>query len=141
MNLYFNWFFLLLLRLILELLIYIYKYVFTVDRKNIRALEINCVKNSYLMQFYKINVCQVMILRFYTVYNKQAIWKIGNQTREKLQVFSQVLELFCCRLYAYIYVLHNKWKHRKTYVLSFIKQTLQIPFLFWISFLAYFLYS
>ena len=49
-------------------------------------------KNSYLMQFCEINICQVMIFRLYTVYNKHEMIKIGNQTREKSQVLSQVLE-------------------------------------------------
>ena len=41
------------------------------------------------MQFYEINICQVRIFRSYTVYNKQKIIKIGNQTREKSQVLTQ----------------------------------------------------
>ena len=44
------------------------------------------------MQLYEINIGQVMIFRAYTVYNKHENIKIGNQTREKLQVLSQVLE-------------------------------------------------
>ena len=44
------------------------------------------------MQFYEINVCQVMIFRLYTVYSKHEMIKIGNQTREILQVLLQVLE-------------------------------------------------
>ena len=40
------------------------------------------------MQFYAINISQVIIIRLYTVYNKQGMRKIGNQTREKLQVLS-----------------------------------------------------
>ena len=44
------------------------------------------------MQFYEKNVCQVMIFSLYTVYNKHEMIKIGIQTREKLQVLSQVLE-------------------------------------------------
>ena len=44
------------------------------------------------MQFYEINICQVMNFRFYTIYNKHEMIKIGNQTREKLQVLTQVLE-------------------------------------------------
>ena len=43
------------------------------------------------MQFYEINIYQVMIFRVYTVYNKNEMIKIGNQTREKSQVISQVL--------------------------------------------------
>ena len=39
------------------------------------------------MHFYKINICQVMILRFYTVYNKHEMLKIDNQMREKSQVY------------------------------------------------------
>ena len=38
------------------------------------------------MQFYEINVCQVMIFRLYTAYDKHEMIKIDNQTREKSQV-------------------------------------------------------
>ena len=51
------------------------------------------------MPFYEINICQVMIFRLYTVYNKHEMIKIGSQIRENLLVLSQVLEKFCCRLY------------------------------------------
>ena len=44
------------------------------------------------MQFYEINICQVMIFRPYTAYNKHEMIKIFSQTREELQVLSQVLE-------------------------------------------------
>ena len=44
------------------------------------------------MLFYEINISQVMIFRLYTVYKKHEMIKIGNQTREKLQILSQVLE-------------------------------------------------
>ena len=70
----------------------------TVGKKSIRALEIISVKNSYLIQFYEINIFQVMIFIFYTVYDKHELIKIGNQTREKSQVQSQVSKNFCCRL-------------------------------------------
>ena len=43
------------------------------------------------MQFYEINIYQVMIIRLYTVYNKHETIKIYNQTREKSQELSQVL--------------------------------------------------
>ena len=46
-------------------------------------------KNLYLMQFYEINISQVMIFRLYNVYNKRKIVKIGNLTRKKSQVLSQ----------------------------------------------------
>ena len=64
----------------------------TVDSKIIRALEISLVKKLYLMQFCEINICQIMIFRLYTVYNKHEIIEIDSQTREKLQVLWQVLE-------------------------------------------------
>ena len=35
------------------------------------------------MRFYEINVCQVLIFRHYTVYNKHVMIKIANETREK----------------------------------------------------------
>ena len=34
------------------------------------------------MKFFEINVCQVMIFRAYTVYNKHDMIKFGNQTRK-----------------------------------------------------------
>ena len=44
------------------------------------------------MQFYEINDCQFTIFRLYTVYNKREMIKIGNQTKEKSQLLSQVLK-------------------------------------------------
>ena len=55
----------------------------TVGSKIIHTLEIHFVKK--LMQFYEINISQVMIFWLYTVYNKHEIIKIDNQTREKSQ--------------------------------------------------------
>ena len=46
------------------------------------------------MQFYEINICQVMIFKIYTVCNKHEMIKIGNQTGEKSQILSQVLKNF-----------------------------------------------
>ena len=54
------------------------------------------------MQFYEINIFQTMIFTLYTVYNKHDVIKIGNQTGEKSQVLSQVLEKFYCRQYVVI---------------------------------------
>ena len=42
----------------------------TVSSKIIRAFEIICVKNSYLVQFYKINICRVRFFSLYTIYKK-----------------------------------------------------------------------
>ena len=42
------------------------------------------------MQFYEINIYQGMLFKLYIVYNKYDIIKIGNQTREKSQILSQV---------------------------------------------------
>ena len=44
------------------------------------------------MQFYEVNISQVMIFRLYTVYNRHEMIKNGNQTREKIQELSEVLE-------------------------------------------------
>ena len=44
------------------------------------------------MQFYEINICQIMIFRLYAVHNKHKLIKIRNQIREKSQVLSQVLK-------------------------------------------------
>ena len=49
-------------------------------------------KNSYLMQFHEINFCQIMIFELDTVYGKNWMLKMSNQSREKSQVFSQVVE-------------------------------------------------
>ena len=40
------------------------------------------------MQLYEIKFCQFMILKLYTVYNKNEIIKIGNQNSEKSQALS-----------------------------------------------------
>ena len=47
-------------------------------------------KTLYLMPFYEINICEVMIFRLYTIYNKHEMIKISSQNREKLHVL-QVL--------------------------------------------------
>ena len=39
-------------------------------------------KNSYLVQFYEINICQAMIFRHFTVDNRHEMIKIGNQKRK-----------------------------------------------------------
>ena len=44
------------------------------------------------MQFCEINDFQVMIFRLNTVYDENEMIKICNQTREKAQVLSQVLQ-------------------------------------------------
>ena len=44
------------------------------------------------MQFYEISICEIIIFRLYTVYNKHEMIKTSNQASEKWQVFSQVLE-------------------------------------------------
>ena len=45
------------------------------------------------MQFYEISVYQVMIFRLYTVCNKHEMIQIGNDTRDKSQVLSQVHQI------------------------------------------------
>ena len=44
------------------------------------------------MQFNKINVCQIVIFRLYTVNNKHEMIKIAKQIIEKTQILFQVLE-------------------------------------------------
>ena len=39
------------------------------------------------MQFYAIHICQIMILRFYTVYNMHEMIKISGQTRENRKYY------------------------------------------------------
>ena len=82
----------------------------TVGSKIIRALEIIRVKKLVPKQILRANICQVMIVRLYAVYNKHEIIKIGIYIREKSQVLSQVLEEFCCRLYAFLSVKTEKFR-------------------------------
>ena len=44
------------------------------------------------MQFNETYLCQAMIFRLHTVYNKHEMIEIGNQIREKPQVLLQMLE-------------------------------------------------
>ena len=44
------------------------------------------------MQFYEINICEVVIFRLYTVYNKLKMIKTDSQIRKKSQALSQALE-------------------------------------------------
>ena len=44
------------------------------------------------MQFYEVNIYQIMIFKLYTVHNKHEMIKIGYKTKEKSQVLSQALE-------------------------------------------------
>ena len=46
------------------------------------------------MQFYEINICQVMNFRLCIVYNKHEMIKIYSQIGEKVQILSQMLEQF-----------------------------------------------
>ena len=39
------------------------------------------------MQFYEINICQLMICRIYTVYNKHEMIKIGNQAEKNCKYY------------------------------------------------------
>ena len=38
------------------------------------------------MQFYEMNICQVMIFKLYIIYKKYDIIKVGNQNKENSQV-------------------------------------------------------
>ena len=44
------------------------------------------------MLFHEKNICRVIILRLYTVYNKHDMMQIGNQNTEEQQVLSEVLK-------------------------------------------------
>ena len=59
-------------------------FALTAGSKIIRALQIIRVKKLILIQFYKIKICQVIIFRLYTIYNKLEIKKKkrSNQTGE-----------------------------------------------------------
>ena len=59
----------------------------TVGSKIIRALEIIRVKNSYLMVFFEKNVCQVMNLRLYIVYNKNELIKLVDKPKKNRKYF------------------------------------------------------
>ena len=52
----------------------------------------NVSNNLNLMQFYEINICEVMIFPLQTVNNKHKMIKINNQIREKSQVLPQLIE-------------------------------------------------
>ena len=45
------------------------------------------------MQFDKVNICQVMIFRLYTVYNKHKMIKIGNQNQKKKNASARIFLL------------------------------------------------
>ena len=64
----------------------------TVGSKIIWAVEVIRVKKILSNAVIELNICQDMVFRLSTVYNKHEIIKIDNQTREKLQVLSQVSE-------------------------------------------------
>ena len=52
------------------------------------------------MQFCGINICQLMLFRLYTVYNKHEMIKIGNQTKENCKYYrkwSKFLSADCMR--------------------------------------------
>ena len=68
-----------------------------VDNKIIRAFEIIHAKKLISNVVLRINVCQVLIFRLHTVYNKYEMKKIGNQTREKSQrcCYISALALSC----------------------------------------------
>ena len=55
-------------------------------------------KNSNLLKLYKINFCQVVIFRLYTVYNKHEIIKIGNQIRNRSLTIQFTMQYADCRL-------------------------------------------
>ena len=59
-----------------------------------------------------------MIFRLYTANNKHESIKIGNQTREKSQVLSQVLEQFWSRLHLKIFKMLNVSEQEICYDLS-----------------------
>ena len=68
----------------------------TVGSKIIRALAIIPIKEHIFNAVLQVNVCQTTIFRSYIIYKNIFMIKIDDQTREKFQVLSQVLEKFCC---------------------------------------------
>ena len=71
----------------------------TVGTKINPSLEIIRVKKLMPNAALGKNIYQVMIFGFYTVYKKNEMVKIGNQTIEKSQKLSQMLKLFCLLYY------------------------------------------
>ena len=63
----------------------------TIGSKIIQEFEIILVK-KLIPNAVLINICQIMIFRLYTVYNKHEMIKIGNQTTENSQALSQRLK-------------------------------------------------
>ena len=61
----------------------------TIGSKMLRELQIIRVKKRKPNEE---NICLVINFRFYIVYNKHGVIKIGNQTRVKAQVLSKVFE-------------------------------------------------
>ena len=45
-------------------------------------------KDSHLIQFYEINVCQLMIFRLYTVYSKHEKIKVSNKIIRAFEIIS-----------------------------------------------------
>ena len=63
--------------------------------KIIRTHVIIRLRKFILNAFNEINNCQLMIFRLYTAYNRHKMTEIVNQTNEKSQVLSPVLQKFC----------------------------------------------
>ena len=62
----------------------------SVSRTEVKFWKYSLQQNYPSTQFMKY-ICQIIIFRLYAVYNKHDIIKIYNETREKIQVLSQVL--------------------------------------------------
>ena len=68
------------------------RFACTVASKILQVLEIICAKKLISNAILRNNICQVMVFRLYTVYNKHQMIKIDNKKTEKSQVLSQGLE-------------------------------------------------
>ena len=71
--------------------VYLLRHLCYSRQQNCSSTWDNSCQNSFLNQFYEVNICQLMIFRLYAVHNKHEIIKIGYKRREKSWELSQVL--------------------------------------------------
>ena len=58
------------------------------------------------MQFYEINICQILICRLYAVYNKHEMIKIGYQNKKNRKYYSKFPNNFAADCKSIDHVLH-----------------------------------
>ena len=69
------------------------------------------------MQFHELSIRQVIIFRLYTVYNKHAMIKIGNQTRENPKYYRKCSNNFAtdCIFEILVYLVRLALTYRTTF--------------------------